>query len=157
MVANGAGLSRVVGVTTLADAFSAHQLFVGFTVGASLIRSGLSARRADGADSTDAAKSLKASASLSAGIVLLVGSAFLGADAILVGVESTLAVTVACLGVVVRVDWASDTVSVADEVPAGAFLAHSAHQAITIKADASVGCSRVSSILTADKDALLGG
>lgn len=114
-------------------------MFVGPTVGANLARSGLSASRADGADATDAAQTLEAGASLSAGVVLLVGSAFLGADAILVGVEPTLAVAVACLGVIVRVDRASDTVSVADEIPVGASLAHSAHQAKACKADASIG------------------
>lgn len=100
LVAGCAHLTRVVGISALADTFATHQLLVASAVGTNSVRGSLSSSRTQGTDSADAAQTRNASTSLSAGVVLFVGSAFLGADTELVGVVSIVAVAVASLGVV---------------------------------------------------------
>ena len=132
-------MSAVVGETLPAGAFSVDEFLIGATVGAArAIGSGLSASRADGADSTDSSETLDADALLVA-VVDLICSAFSDANAELVGEEAILAVTVGGLRVVLRVDGAGDTVSVADEVVVRAGLTYATHESITVKASASVG------------------
>ena len=100
LVAGCAHLTRVVGMSALADTFATHQLLVASAVGTNSVRGSLSSSRTQGTDSADAAQTRNASTSLSAGVVLFVGSAFLSADTELVGVVSIIAVAVASLGVV---------------------------------------------------------
>ena len=134
-------MSAIVGITHLARAFSIDEFFVGTTVGAAgTVSSGLSAGRADSANSTDSSKTLDADALLVA-VVNFVGSTFSGADAELIGVESLLAIAVSGLRVVLRVDGTGDTVSVADEVVVGALLTNTGHESISVKTSASVGLS----------------
>lgn len=120
-------MSAVVGETHLAGTFSVDEFLIGATVGAaSAIGSGLSASRADGADSTDSSETLDADALLVV-VVDLIGSALSDANAELIGEETILAVTVGGLGVVLRVDGTGDTVSVADEVVVRAGLTNATH------------------------------
>lgn len=119
-------MCSIVGESLLADAFSAHEDFVGSTIGAAgSIDCGLGSSGADSASSLDSAKTLQALALMGVRIVLFVGSALLGADAELVGEVSADAVAVAGVGVVLGVDGAGDAVAVADEIVGRAFLAGS--------------------------------
>lgn len=60
-----------------------------------------------------------------------------------VGKESIVAVTVCSFGVVVRVDRASHTVAIADEIVAWANLAKTAHETKTTQAYTGVSSGRV--------------
>lgn len=71
---------------------------------------------------------------MSIGVVFLVSATLFGADSVLVSEKARIAVTAVFGRVVFRVDRASNTVSVADEVVARTFLTHVAHQAVSTKA-----------------------
>ena len=134
LVADSAHLSRVQSISLLANTLSTGQNFIRPTVGtAGSVSSSLSASWADSTDSTDSTETLEARTFVSIRVVLLIGSAFSGANAILVREETSVAVTVVGGLVVLRVDWASHTVSVADKIVSRAFLTNVAHESETIK------------------------
>jgi hypothetical protein len=75
------------------------------------------------ASSVDSAQTVQTLTVEGSGVVDLVGSTFLAADAELVGKEARGALALLRSSVVVRIDRAGDTVSVADEVVGRAELA----------------------------------
>lgn len=85
-------------------------------------------------------------------IVNFIGATFSGANAELIGVESTLTIAVSSLGVVDRVDGTSHTISVADKIVGGAFLTNTTNKAISIQTSAGVSLGVESGVLTTDID-----
>lgn len=93
---------------------------------------------------------------MSVGVIFFIGSTFLSADTVLIDVETSLAITVSSIGVVLGVDGAGHAVSVADEVVSGAFLTDVAHQAVPFKTDTLVGLSAVDGVLTTNEHTFAG-
>lgn len=83
----------------------------------------MSASGADSADTVDSSQTLKTAAGESGSVVFFIGSAFLSADAVLVSVVARGAITGLSVAVVVGVDRAGHTESVADEEIGRALLA----------------------------------
>jgi hypothetical protein len=121
------------------------------------ISSGSGARGTDLTSPVDSSQSLETVAVLDGSIVDLVSTALLGAEAILVGEETSGALAVAGGGVVGSVERTSNAVVVADEVVEGTLLADVVHQAEPRVAEAGRSSSRVGRVLAADEDALVGG
>jgi hypothetical protein len=102
----------------LATALAVDEDLVGLAGRAGIaVSSGFRTRRTDLASAVHSSESLDATTALGSSVVDLIGSALLGTDAPLVGVEASE--TVAVLGgrVVGRIDGTGHTVSVGDEVP----------------------------------------
>ena len=115
--------SRVVGVPSHTDTFSALKFLIGPTGVASLsITVGRGAWRTDTADTIDFSESLSAAALLLLVVIDLVDLAFLLANPVLVGVVALRAMALAIVMTIVGVEWTCHTVSLTDEVILGTNL-----------------------------------